>query len=337
MKFIDSAKVLIASGNGGKGAVSWCREKFREFGGPDGGDGGRGGHIIIQGDSGLYTLYDFKLNPHLIAKNGLAGAGRNKTGRNGTDLLIKVPLGTVIYNTETDLEITEIIDCEPKILLKGGQGGKGNSFFKNSIRQRPKFSQPGLPGIRLKVRLELKSLADIGLVGLPNAGKSSLLACISKARPKIAPYPFTTMSPKLGVVEPEENIAEHFTVADIPGIIEGASQGKGLGNQFLKHIQRTHLLAFVLDISPNVEHKPLDTYQLLQAELLDYSKELANKPKIIILTKYDLVNTLTDIKKIEADFEKIDIKVCITSAKTGYGIKKIKSLLYEQLQRNPAI
>ena len=246
MKFIDIANIEVKSGNGGKGHISFRREKFVAKGGPDGGNGGKGGDLIIKGDNHLSTLLDFKYSKVYEAENGVDGGKNLCTGRNGKDRIIKVPVGTLVKNTETGEVIADIIEAgQMEIIAKGGSGGKGNAEFKNSINQAPRYAQPGIPGVEMKITLELKLLADVGLVGFPNVGKSTLISVVSAAKPKIADYHFTTLVPNLGVVKIAES--KSFVIADIPGLIEGASDGKGLGHQFLRHVERTKLLVFIND------------------------------------------------------------------------------------------
>ena len=316
MKFIDQAKIFIASGNGGKGCVAWRREKFEEFGGPDGGTGGAGGNIFIVGNPGLYSLYDLKMNPHIKAGHGQNGGPRNKQGKDGVDRLIKVPLGTVIYDLETKITLAEVLNNQPQTLLRGGKGGKGNLHFKSSTNQAPRLAQPGQAGVELKILLELKSIADVGLVGLPNVGKSSFLAAATRAQPKIGNYQFTTLQPNLGVAK--NSAAQTFTIADIPGIIHGASQGFGLGLEFLRHIQRTSVLAFMIDASTTAIDNPLTTYQQLCLELRNFSKELLDKKKLVILTKCDLAQE--KLEDLTLAFKSLGVQPLKTSAKTNHGI-----------------
>lgn len=288
MKFVDEAVIHVHAGNGGNGCVSFRREKFVPRGGPDGGDGGRGGSIYLVGLSGLNTLVDFRVKTVWRATSGQDGSGRNRTGASGTDLFIPVPLGTLVYNQEQEELIGEITRPEERLLVaRGGSGGLGNIHFKSSVRQAPRKATPGEPGEERTLRLELKILADVGLLGLPNAGKSSLLATISDARPKVGDYPFTTLTPKLGRVETESEPG--FFVADIPGLIEGASSGRGLGIQFLKHLARTRLLFHVVDLSGRDVDLLVRDITAVEGELLQYDPEWAHRPIWLVLNKIDLV------------------------------------------------
>jgi GTP-binding protein len=284
LNFIDYVKLFMASGKGGAGCVSFRREKFIPKGGPDGGNGGDGGDIIIKGDKQLSTLIHLKYKKHILAEDGKPGGKNNKFGLNGKDIVIKVPLGTVAKNVTNNEILAEInTDKEQKIILKGGKGGLGNTLFKTSILQTPRYAQPGLPRSEALVTLELKLLADVGLVGFPNSGKSTLLSSLSAAKPKIADYPFTTLIPNLGIVKYRED--QSFVMADIPGLIGGAAQGKGLGTQFLRHIERNSILVFLIDInSPNIT----DTYNILLKELSEHNPELLKKKRILAISKSDI-------------------------------------------------
>lgn len=290
--FIDSAKFCVKSGNGGRGCVSFRREKFIQLGGPDGGDGGRGGDVCFMVDKNSHTLAYYKGKRLFKAQNGSDGMGKKMSGKKGDDLVLIVPPGTCVYDNNTNELLLDLVeDGEKKILLKGGKGGLGNVHFKNSINQRPDYAQPGIAGESLDVRLELKLIADVGLVGFPNVGKSTLISTISNAKPQIADYEFTTITPKLGVVRVDE--FNDFIMADIPGIIEDASIGKGLGIQFLKHIQRTKISLFVLDCS---SHRTLDyQFNILKEEIAKFSSDLANNKFGIIITKIDIVPNYEDI------------------------------------------
>ena len=283
--FIDRVIVRVTAGSGGSGISSFRREKFAPLGGPDGGDGGKGGDVIIRADSNLATLLDYSYRDQWEAERGDHGSGSNKTGRSGNDIELPVPPGTVVRNHDTNDIVAEVLqDGDTVVIAKGGRGGKGNSWFATSVHRSPREWQPGEEGEMFTLELELKLIADVGLVGQPNAGKSTLLSVISAARPKIADYPFTTLAPNLGVVQMSDN--RTFVVADIPGIIEGAHEGKGLGLQFLRHIERTRLLAFLIPVDS------LDwqaEYDQLRHEIAQYSAELANKPHCVLFTKMDLL------------------------------------------------
>jgi len=284
--FVDYVKLFISSGNGGKGSIHLHREKYITKGGPDGGDGGRGGHVIARANPNLWTLYSFNFKKHFSAGHGEHGSKNRSSGAQGEDIYIDVPLGTVIKNTETDEVITEITDKgQEVILLEGGLGGRGNWHFKSSTRQTPRYAQPGIKGQELQLTLELKVLADVGLVGFPNAGKSTLLAALTSAKPKIADYEFTTLKPNLGIVEYRDY--RSFVMADIPGIIEGASQGKGLGHYFLRHIERNAVLLYLIPADAADIKKEFD---ILRNELIAFNPELIDKNFIIALSKCDLLD-----------------------------------------------
>lgn len=331
MKFVDIAKIYVKSGHGGAGCVSMRREKYIRFGGPDGGDGGKGGNILIKGDSRLTTLLDLRIHPHQKAGNGLPGMGDQKTGKSGTDKIICVPLGTTIIEEKTEEILFDIIDKTDHLLLTGGRGGQGNMHFKSSRNQTPRFAQPGEPGEDKWIRLELKIMADVGLVGLPNAGKSTLISAISNAKPKIAAYPFTTLVPNLGVVRISDYSS--YVVADIPGIIENAHRGTGLGDKFLKHIQRTAVLAFLIDCAEDNKRSPTATFYLLLNELEQFSPSLTQKDRIILLTKMDSLNPKLNIEKIIDDFNKGgEEEVFPISSVTRKGLDKVKYRLLTMVE-----
>lgn len=330
--FIDYAKIFIQSGPGGNGCVSFRREKFVPRGGPNGGDGGHGGNVVFEASANISTLLDYRYNKFFRAKRGQHGQGGDKTGKNGADMIVKVPMGTVVRDAETGDIITELLeDGERKIILEGGRGGKGNVHFKTSTNQAPRKAQPGEKGQEREVILELKLIADVGLVGFPNAGKSTLISKISAAKPKIADYPFTTLTPNLGIVKYGDY--DTFVVADIPGIIEGASEGKGLGIQFLRHIERTKILLFMLDATKleneYIDSDPLRDYDMLLKELKNYSPEMMEKPRVIAFTKVDSIfdETKERIKKIE-----LDEKIIMISSLTGEHLGELKDLLWDDLQ-----
>ena len=284
--FVDYVKLFVASGNGGRGSTHLRREKFVAKGGPDGGDGGRGGHVIIRADSNLWTLYSFKFKKHFVAGHGGDGGKSRSSGAQGEDICINVPLGTVVRHADTQEIIVEITEKDQEVvLLKGGLGGRGNWHFKSATRQTPRYAQPGLEGAELAIILELKVLADVGLVGFPNAGKSTLLAALTAAKPKIGDYEFTTLKPNLGIVSYRD--FKSFVMADIPGIIEGAAEGKGLGHYFLRHIERNSILLFMISAdTPDVKK----AFDILRAELIAYNPELIDKDYIVALTKCDLLD-----------------------------------------------
>ncbi|MCG8686468.1 MAG: GTPase ObgE [Desulfobacterales bacterium] len=329
MKFVDEAIVTIRSGDGGAGCTSFRRERFIEKGGPDGGDGGDGGDVILRVDPGKRTLYDYRRQKRLSAKNGAPGLGRQKHGKNGKHCYLELPPGTLVSNAETLDPIVDLTDPDKEfIVAHGGKGGRGNKRFANATNRAPRYSQPGIPGIELKLRLELKLLADVGLVGLPNAGKSTLISAMSAARPKIADYPFTTLTPTIGMVEPP--FGEPFAVADIPGLIEGAHEGVGLGIKFLKHIERTGILIHLIDSGGIDPDDPLAAFQLINNELAMYSEKLAGKTQILVLNKMDLTGTENRINAFKEALP--DREVLTISAATGQGVKPLIKRLAKQLQ-----
>lgn len=323
--FIDHIKIFCKSGNGGRGSSSFRREKFVPKGGPDGGDGGKGGDIILKGNSQLWTLLHLRYTKHLKAENGDGGQGSKKHGKNGKDVVIEVPLGTIAKSADNDNISIEILNHnEEKILLEGGIGGLGNVHFKTSTKQAPQYSQPGIQGIEEWINLELKVLADVGLVGFPNAGKSTLLSSISKAKPKIGDYPFTTLTPNLGVIPYKDNLS--FIMADIPGIIEGASEGKGLGIRFLRHIERNSILLFMIPVTSEVDKE----FKLLHKELKSYNKELLEKKIIIAVTKCDLLSE-KELKEMKFNLKQEIIKI---SSVTGYGLENLKDAIWKKINLN---
>jgi GTP-binding protein len=323
--FIDHIKIFCKSGNGGRGSSSFRREKFVPKGGPDGGDGGKGGDIILKGNSQLWTLLHLRYTKHLKAENGEGGQGSKKHGKNGKDVVIEVPLGTIAKSADNDNISIEILNHnEEKILLEGGIGGLGNVHFKTSTKQAPQYSQPGIQGIEEWINLELKVLADVGLVGFPNAGKSTLLSSISKAKPKIGDYPFTTLTPNLGVIPYKDNLS--FIMADIPGIIEGASEGKGLGIRFLRHIERNSILLFMIPVTSEVDKE----FKLLHKELKSYNKELLEKKIIIAVTKCDLLSE-KELKEMKFKLKQEIIKI---SSVTGYGLENLKDAIWKKINLN---
>ncbi|MGI6412969.1 MAG: GTPase ObgE [Syntrophomonadaceae bacterium] len=329
--FVDFAKIYVKGGDGGNGIVAFRREKYVPMGGPAGGDGGRGGNVIIQADEGLRTLMNFRFNKHFKAQRGSHGKGKNMHGASGEDLIIKVPVGTVVKDDANDEVIADLTSPgEEVIVARGGRGGRGNARFTSSINKAPHFSEKGEPGEEKWVKLELKLLADVGLIGMPNAGKSTLISRISAARPKIADYPFTTLVPNLGVVT--TRAGNSFVVADIPGLIEGAHRGVGLGHQFLKHIERTRVLLFVLDIAQTGERDAWQDYAILRQELEQYNPELAKKPFLIAANKMDLPEAQANAERMRNLFGE---KVCFISAVTGSGIDELIDKIEQLLQSIP--
>ena len=322
--FIDYVKFYGRSGNGGAGSTHFRREKFVPKGGPDGGDGGRGGHIILRGNKQLWTLLHLKYRKHIRSEHGQAGMGQKKHGADGQDIILEVPIGTVAKDEETGNKILEILeDGEEQILLKGGKGGLGNVHFKTSTNQAPHYAQPGIEGIEKTLILELKILADVGLVGFPNAGKSTLLSVVSAAKPEIADYPFTTLTPNLGVVEYRDY--KSFVMADIPGIIEGASEGRGIGLRFLRHIERNPMLLFMIPAdSDDIKNE----FEVLLNELKEHNPELLDKKRMLAITKSDLLDEelMTEIQKELPQIEHLFI-----SSLTNQGIQKLKDMIWERL------
>ncbi|MEE1963814.1 GTPase ObgE [Allomuricauda taeanensis] len=323
--FVDYVKVYVTSGKGGKGSAHLHREKYVAKGGPDGGDGGRGGHVIIKGNKNLWTLVHFKFKKHFKAEHGEHGSKNRSTGADGSDVYLEVPLGTVVRDTETNevlFEITE--DQEEKIVLEGGMGGRGNWHFKSPTNQTPRYAQPGMPGQEANITLELKVLADVGLVGFPNAGKSTLLSVMTSAKPKIADYEFTTLKPNLGIVEYRD--FRSFVMADIPGIIEGAAEGKGLGHYFLRHIERNATLLFLI---PADSKDISQEYAILLDELRRYNPELLDKKRLVAISKCDMLDTelIEEMKEdMKEDFK--DVPYLFISSVSGLGIQELKDRLW---------
>ncbi len=329
MKFVDNAVITIASGNGGKGAVSFRREKFIPKGGPDGGDGGDGGDVIFKASHNITSLLDFRYKPKFAAENGGNGQGNNKKGRDGKDIILNVPVGTAIIDYDSGEIIADLTkDGDKFIVLQGGRGGKGNTFFKSSVNRMPRFSQPGTQGETKKIRLVLKSLGDVGIIGLPNAGKSTLISKLSGAHPEIAPYPFTTKTPSLGVCRDEDS-NKTFTIVDIPGIISGAAEGTGLGLRFLKHIERSNILLHLIEIGNIAEVE--NRYETVINEINKFNKEILKKNRIVVINKIDLISDLKELNKIKDEinkfFDKKGIKPLFISASENMGIDELKNNL----------
>jgi GTP-binding protein len=322
MIFVDQAKIYIKSGNGGDGCVSFRREKYVPNGGPDGGDGGRGGDIIFKVDEGINTLYEFRHKKHFKAMNGEPGKGNRKHGKDRDDLIINVPLGTIIREAETGKVIVDMAHLGmEEIILKGGRGGKGNQHYATPTMQIPKYAQPGKQGRELWVTLELKTIADVGLVGFPNVGKSTFLSRVTNAKPKIANYHFTTLNPNLGVVD--INGGEGFVIADIPGLIEGASEGIGLGHEFLKHIERTKVIVHIVDVASTEGRNPVEDIKKITNELATFNEELVSRPAVIAANNIDVMQDETYLQQLKDEFESQDIKVFPISAVTGKGVKEL--------------
>ena len=325
--FVDYIKIHACSGDGGQGSKHFRREKFVAKGGPDGGDGGRGGHVIIRGNKNLWTLHHFKFQKHFKAGHGESGSKSRSSGANGVDIFLEVPLGTIIKDNVSDKILFEIVDHNQEVILcEGGKGGLGNWHFKSSTNQTPRYSQPGIPGEEKNVTLELKILADVGLVGFPNAGKSTLLSVVTAAKPKIANYEFTTLKPNLGIVSHRD--FQSFVMADIPGIIEGASEGRGLGHYFLRHIERNSILLFLIPADTKDIKKD---YETLLSELRQYNPEILDKERIIAISKSDLLDDeLKNELKLELDKE-LSIDYVFISSLTQKGIIDLKDLLWQKL------
>ena len=335
MKFVDEATIRVQAGNGGHGCLSFRREKYVERGGPDGGDGGSGGSVYLVADVGMNTLADFRVARKFRAESGQGGAGRNKTGRSGEDLDVHVPCGTVVHDIDTGELICDLTeDGQRQMVAAGGRGGLGNTRFKSSTNRAPRKTTNGTPGEGRHLKLELKVLADVGLLGMPNAGKSTLISAMSQARPRIADYPFTTLHPNLGVVR--VGMLQSFVMADIPGLIEGAAEGAGLGIRFLKHLQRTGLLLHVVDIAPaDTREDPVHSVQALERELAKYSVELAEKTRWLVINKIDLLDDDTLALMRQDLLEKLDWKgpVFSVSAATGEGTEALAQAIMRELER----
>ncbi len=332
--FVDKATIHVKAGNGGDGAVSFHREKYVAAGGPDGGDGGRGGNIVFAVDDSLSTLIDFRYKRKYAAEKGQNGSGGRCTGKNAPDLVVKVPRGTLVREKESGRIIADMSSDEPKIIARGGKGGKGNARFATPTRQIPRFSKPGFPGEEFDAFLELKLLADVGLVGFPNVGKSTLVSVVSAAKPKIANYHFTTLSPVLGVVSVSEG--RSFVMADIPGLIEGASEGIGLGHEFLRHVDRCRLIVHVVDVSGSEERDPCEDFEIINRELKNFSEELSRRPQIVAANKCDIA---TDEQRaaFRKFIEEKGLLFCEISAAATMGTKELIRMISAELEKLPPI
>jgi GTP-binding protein len=330
VKFIDEVRITVQSGNGGAGCVSFRREKYIPKGGPDGGDGGRGGDVIFKPTTTKRTLYHLQFNRLYKAKNGTGGQGNNRAGKGGDHLVIELPPGTLVIDADSGALLKDLVDTdEVFVVAQGGRGGLGNARFKSSTNRTPRFAQPGEPGQTINLRLELKLLAEVGIVGLPNAGKSTLIAALSSAKPKIADYPFTTLTPNLGVVQ--TNRREPFIVADIPGLIEGAHAGSGLGIRFLRHVERTRVLLHLVDVAAIDPDQPLKAYETVNRELNQYSQALAQKLQVVVLNKMD-VKWAQDAAALFAEaYGETDLLQI--SAATGQGLERLTAVLCNHLDR----
>lgn len=335
MQFVDKARIIIKAGDGGDGCASFHREKYVAKGGPDGGDGGRGGNIIFYADENMSTLLDFKYSRHFRAERGENGRGNMQYGKRGADLIIKVPVGTRIRDTETGKIIADMsVPGRERVVLHGGRGGKGNAKFATPTKQTPRYAQNGQKTSEHEVELELMTIADVGLFGLPNVGKSTILSVITSARPKIANYHFTTLSPNLGVVKRYES---SFVIADIPGLIEGAAEGAGLGHSFLRHIERTRLLVHVLDISGSEGRNPIDDYYQIRAELRSYSEVFDTLPQIIAANKMDITGAEDYLEFLREELKDEQIKIFPVSAATGKGFEPMLDEIIAMLKTLPAV
>jgi len=334
--FVDKVKISVKAGNGGNGAVAFHREKFVAQGGPDGGDGGTGGSIVLRVDDNMSTLMDFRYKRKYTAPNGMDGQGGRRRGKNGEDLIIKVPRGTVVRDADTNEVIKDMSDSEDFVLCKGGRGGWGNKHFATPTRQVPRFAKGGLPGETHDVVFELKLLADVGLVGFPNVGKSTLLSVTSNARPKIANYHFTTLYPNLGVIYVEEGVS--FVMADIPGIIEGAADGLGLGHDFLRHIDRCRLLVHIVDVSGSEDRDPVEDFEKINAELAQYSPDLASRPMIVAANKLDLIPEGSDnLERLKAYVTEQGYEFYEISAATHQGTHQLMKTVAGKLSQLPPV
>jgi GTP-binding protein len=331
VKFVDEVSIEIRSGKGGDGAVSFLREKFRPKGGPDGGDGGRGGNVVFVADENLSTLLDFRYNRHYRAPHGQNGMSRQMYGKKGEDKIIRVPVGTVIWDLDADILVADLDHHGAEIIAaQGGQGGRGNMHFATSTNQTPRRAEPGEPFEQRSVKLTLKLMADVGLVGFPNAGKSTFISRVSAAKPKIADYPFTTLTPNLGMVRID--VDRGFVVADIPGLIPGASEGAGLGHRFLRHVERVAVLAFLVCVGPEEDRSPVADYRALVNELELYSEELAKKPRLLFLTKADLPDTKDAEDEVRALAEAEGLPFFVLSSVTGEGLDPARYALMDVVE-----
>lgn len=332
--FVDEAQVEVIAGRGGDGMVSFRREKYVARGGPNGGDGGKGGDVIVVGTHNASTLHDFRHKQRIKAESGRPGGSNNMTGRNGEDAIIEVPVGTLIYDVETGELLADITESDQRVVVaKGGDGGMGNFRFKSSTNRAPRRATPGHPAEERTLKMELKLIADVGLVGFPSVGKSTIIAAISSARPKVGAYPFTTLVPNLGVVQWKN--MQSFVVADIPGLIEGAHEGQGLGIQFLKHVERTRLLVHVLEVTPSMEgqedeREPIKDYEVILEELEKFNPELLDRPQLVVLNKVDLPFVQEELERVRAHFEdELGLTFLPISAATGENLDEFKNLLGE--------
>ena len=329
--FVDRVKIFVKGGKGGDGAVAFLREKFRPKGGPAGGDGGKGGDVILVATKSKQTLLDFKYKRHFRAENGQHGRGKNQRGKDGEDIILYVPVGTVVKDAATGEVLCDLVEEGQRcVVAKGGKGGRGNAHFATPTNQAPRYAEKGQEGEERWIILELKLIADVGIIGLPNAGKSTLLSRLTKAKPKVADYPFTTIKPNLGVLELDEE--RRIVLADIPGLIENAHKGAGLGHEFLRHIERTKLLLHLIDVSDFRERDPLEAFELVNRELKLYSPALASKPQIVVGNKIDALSDKSLLRELERTFSERGFKFTAISALTGQGLEELKELLWKELR-----
>ena len=332
--FIDYTKVKVKAGDGGNGAISFHREKYIDNGGPDGGDGGRGGSIYFKVDKDKNTLLDFRYNKKIVAENGENGGTKNCTGKSAEDIYVSVPKGTIIKDIEKNRIIADLShDDDVFMVARGGKGGKGNQHFANSVRQAPRFAEQGEEGEERELELELKLIADVGLVGFPNVGKSTIISCVSSAKPKIANYHFTTLEPSLGVVRTKDG--NTFVMADIPGIIEGASEGIGLGIKFLKHVERTRLLLHVIDVSGSEDRDPVQDYHTINNELVKFSERLSKKKQIVVANKIDVMQDKENLKRLKEECDKDGVEIIQISAVTNQNLDALVNKVANELQNIP--
>ncbi len=329
--FIDRVKIFVKGGRGGNGAVAFLREKFRPRGGPAGGDGGKGGDVILVATTSKHTLLDFKYKKHFIAENGQHGRGKNQKGKDGEDLIVYVPVGTVVKDAQTGEIICDLVEEGQRcVVARGGRGGRGNAHFATPTNQAPRYAEPGEEGEERWIILELKLIADVGIIGLPNAGKSTLISRLTRARPKIADYPFTTLTPNLGVLELD--LERRLVLADIPGLIENAHKGAGLGHEFLRHIERTKFLLHLLDVSDFRQEDPIRAFELVNREMELYSKDLIKKPQIVVANKIDSLSDRSYLKELRDYFESKGYEFYAISALTGEGLEELKEALWKKYE-----
>ncbi len=333
--FVDEVEVFVKAGDGGRGCVSFRREKYVPRGGPDGGDGGRGGSIVLEADEGLTTLLDFRYRRQYAARRGEHGRGSDQHGANARDLVLRVPVGTVVRERDTGLALGDLTrHAERLVVAAGGRGGRGNAAFATSTRRAPRIAEPGRPGEERRLVLELKLLADVGVVGFPNAGKSTLVSRLSAARPKIADYPFTTLVPTLGLVRLDDG--RSFVIADIPGLIPGAAEGKGLGHRFLRHVERTRVLVHLLDLDPTTGRDPTADWRVIQAELAKYSPELARRPQVVAANKVDLPGVAPRLARARALARRRGLPFLPIAARPGRGLDELRAAVARLLDAAPA-